>query len=43
MIDVLRQRERERKVGRAVSIGYEKDEAPSPTVTDETIERPPTI
>ena len=34
MIDVLRQRERERKGGRAVSIGYEKDEAPNVTTTE---------
>jgi C4-dicarboxylate-specific signal transduction histidine kinase len=29
MIDVLRQRERERKGGRSVSIGYEREEAPA--------------
>jgi len=42
MIDVLRQRERERKGGRAVSIGYEKDEAPDIAAAEGTVERPPT-
>ena len=34
MIDVLRQRERERKAGRSVSIGYEKDESPNVATTE---------
>ena len=34
MIDVLRQRERERDGRRAISIGYERDEAPSATTTE---------
>jgi serine/threonine protein kinase/HAMP domain-containing protein len=34
MIDVLRQRERERDGRRSVSIGYEKDEAPNLTTTE---------
>jgi C4-dicarboxylate-specific signal transduction histidine kinase len=40
MIDVLRQRERERQVGRSVSIGYEKDEAPNLTTTESVAQDP---
>jgi serine/threonine protein kinase/HAMP domain-containing protein len=40
MIDVLRQRERERDGRRSVSSGYEKDEAPSSTTTQRNADDP---